>query len=213
VIVAVTFRVVGWVEHVATVNAGKVLYPLPPAVRDTAVTTPEAIVAVPLAPEPPVPLKVKLCVPLVQPALPLLLIAPPLGASVEPLAVVLKARLPADVFVMVTVPEDELAVAPGFAAQAVPPQVPLIAFLRLVALVLLLPLRTTQKLTPEQLDSHMYVSVPTVIVVPVPGSLVMVTVPVVVAAATATVAIPTVAVAEAAVVGVPPEKPTVGNAV
>ena len=58
-IVAVTFRVVGWVEHVATVNAGKVLYPLPPAVRDTAVTTPEAIVAVPLAPEPPVPLKVK----------------------------------------------------------------------------------------------------------------------------------------------------------
>jgi hypothetical protein len=213
VIVAVTFRVVGWVEHVATVNAGKVLYPLPPVVRDTAVTTPEATVAVPAAPEPPVPVKFRFCVPLVQPALPLLLIAPPLGVNVSPLPVSLKARLPAEVFVMVTLLPDELAVAPGFAAQAVPPQVPSIAFLRLVASVPVLLLRLIQKLTPVQLDSHVYVSAPTVIVDPLLGSLVILTDPVVVAAATATVAIPTVAVAEAAVVGVPPEKPTVGNAV
>jgi hypothetical protein len=114
---------------------------------------------------------------------------------------------------MVTLLPDELAVAPGFAAQAVPPQVPSIAFLRLVASVPVLLLRLIQKLTPVQLDSHVYVSAPTVIVDPLLGSLVILTDPVVVAAATATVAIPTVAVAEAAVVGVPPEKPTVGNAV
>jgi hypothetical protein len=83
-----------------------------------------------------------------------LLIAPPLGAKVE-LLVVLKARLPAEMFVTVTTFVDEVAVAPGFAAQAVPPHVPPIAFLRLVASVVVLLLRTTQKLTPEQLDSHM----------------------------------------------------------
>ena len=212
-IVAVTFRVVGWVVHVATVNAGKVLYPLPPAVRDTAVTTPEAIVAVPLAPEPPVPLKVKLCVPFVQPALPLLLSAPPVGLMVVLVELSLNTMLPPVTLVMVAVLPDEVAVALVLAAHAAPPHVPLMAFLKFVAFVLVVLEVVMQKAVDPQLDSYTYVMLPTVVVPPLAGRPLKTIVPVVVAAATATVAIPTVAVAEAAVVGVPPEKPTVGNAV
>jgi hypothetical protein len=92
--------------------------------------------------------KVKLCVPFVQPALPLLLIAPPLGARVEPLAVVLKAMLPAVVFVRVTVllltVEVALPFAPETTHTLLLPQVLLIAALRWEAFVELLPLRTMQ---------------------------------------------------------------------
>ena len=165
-IVAVTFRVVGWVEHVATVNAGKVLYPLPPAVRDTAVTTPEAIVAVPLAPEPPVPLKVKLCVPFVQPALPLLLSAPPVGLMVVLVELSLNTMLPPVTLVMVAVLPDEVAVALVLAAHAAPPHVPLMAFLKFVAFVLVVLEVVMQKAVDPQLDSYTYVMLPTVVVPP-----------------------------------------------
>ena len=139
--------------QVATVNEGKAVYPLPPVVRDTAVTTPEAIVAVPAEPEPPAPEKVRLCVPFVQPALPLLLIAPPLGVRVVLVVPpVLKAMLPALVLVIVVVLLDDVAVALGFAAQAVPPHEPPIALARRDASVLVVPERTTQKVMPVQLD-------------------------------------------------------------
>jgi hypothetical protein len=88
------------------------------------------------------------------------------------------------------------------------------AFLKLLAFVLAEVEVVMQKAVDPQLDSYTYVMLPTVVVPPFAGRLLLKTiVPVVVAAATATVDTPTVAVAVAAVVGVPPENPTVGNAV
>jgi hypothetical protein len=77
VTVAVTV-VLGWVVHVLTVKPGNDVNPLPPLESDTLWTTPaDETVAVPDAPVPP-PVKVRLCVPAVQPFEPLL-------AAIEPL--------------------------------------------------------------------------------------------------------------------------------
>jgi len=167
----------GWVVHPGTVKDGIAVYPLPAFPNVTLETTPlEATLAVPVAPDPPAPLNVRFWLPVVQKLLPLP--APSeLLLKVVLESLVLKLNELVLMFVIVvTLPEAE-ALAPGFAAQALPPHDPLIAFARLVASVLVVKLRTMQKFVVPQLDSQTYVSLPTVMVLPLPGRPVKVAVP------------------------------------
>ena len=105
------------------------------------------------------PLKVKLCVPFVQPALPLLLSAPPVGLMVVLVELSLNTMLPPVTLVMVAVLPDEVAVALVLAAHAAPPHVPLMAFLKFVAFVLVVLEVVMQKAVDPQPVSYTHLDV------------------------------------------------------
>jgi hypothetical protein len=113
----VTVSLVACVVQVLTVKLGIAVYPLPAVPNVTLWTTPPDMVAVPAAPEPPAPVKVKFCVPLVQPIPPkaLAAIVPLLGDNELCELFVVKVIEPAVVLVTVITAPARVAVTLVFA--------------------------------------------------------------------------------------------------